>query len=143
MSPADNTMSTGERESGVAAADAVAGGAHTPGPWVVEHRSLVSHVYTEGGADDDLRLADVHQYGSATLPRQGREANARLIAAAPELLEFARAHEAWEAALIRHGRWEIPGAEGLPALTDELYDAMMELQAKRNAVILKAEGRSC
>lgn len=67
-------------------------------------------------------------------------ADARLIAAAPELLEFARAHEAWEASLIRDGRWELPGAEGLPALTDQLYDAMMTLQAKRNAAIRKATG---
>ena len=50
---------------------------HTPGPWTAIDRS---HVYTEG-----LQLVAVAQHGRSV------EANARLIAAAPELLEALQA----------------------------------------------------
>ena len=112
--------------------------AHTPGPWVC-YADLPStepdwHIVT---TSNRLRvLANVHiEPGNKT-----DEANARLIAAAPELLALAKRYEAWEANLVLHGRWETTG-DGLPTLTEDLYDEMMELQALRNAAIAKATGQ--
>lgn len=54
-----------------------------------------------------------------------------------KLLAFAQAHEAWEADLIRNGRWEATG-DGLPTLTEDIYDSMMALQALRNEAVALA-----
>lgn len=61
---------------------------HTPGPWIAHtaHESL--RVPDSVNAECGLHVCDVASYGSA--PSQ-RHANARLIAAAPDLLEALRA----------------------------------------------------
>lgn len=58
---------------------------HTPGPWVVTpHPETHVDVFGVGEIMDDKQM----QYGlSHTICYQNAEANARLIAAAPELLE--------------------------------------------------------
>lgn len=58
-------------------------GGWTPGPWKAYSLPLVSHVFDSKGAPEGYRLADVHQYGPASLSKTTREANACLIAAAP------------------------------------------------------------
>ena len=62
------------------------GTTHTPGPWGIEVSTNMGHtvrvvakVGRDGIGDDICRLGDV--------TKPGHEANARLIAAAPELLE--------------------------------------------------------
>ena len=63
----------------------------------------------------------------------------RLANAAPDLLAYAKAVEAWEAKLLmKDDSWR----NGLPVFTQELYDKWMELQAVRNAAIKKAKGES-
>lgn len=57
---------------------------HTPGPWFVPQQNAGScgtSVWARGG---DVRIADCNS-GAISLP--GRQCDARLIAAAPELLE--------------------------------------------------------
>jgi hypothetical protein len=57
---------------------------HTPGPWFVPKEnagSAATSVWARGG---DVRVADCNS-GCIALP--GRQCDARLIAAAPELLE--------------------------------------------------------
>jgi len=68
------------------------------------------------------------------------EANAKLIAAAPDLLAFARAHEKWEAEFILDSECWPLNESGMPIFSEAIYDKFMELQAMRNAAIAKATG---
>lgn len=64
---------------------------HTPGPWRIDPE--IDHAIT---TQSGLRIAEVATYGAGLVsiseiaPWHHHEANARLIAAAPELLEIAR-----------------------------------------------------
>jgi hypothetical protein len=51
-----------------------------------------------------------------------------------ESLALLTAYEKWEGQLILHGDWNT--RDGLPKFTQELYDSFMELQARRNLLIL-------
>ncbi len=65
---------------------------HTPGPWAVFRRdgySTYIHAINEGGEINTFQVASCHSATSRKyFPTRGEaEANARLIAAAPDLLE--------------------------------------------------------
>lgn len=98
--------------------------AHTPGPWFVDANGKVwrrdpRDLYENGGGvAGDHPVATVHRGWPRWEDGFPVEANARLIAAAPELLEFAKE---W---LSRQG-------------SDDNY-----MTAKARATIAKAEGRS-
>lgn len=105
---------------------------HTPGPWEAQG--------TSGGWElfawpDDGQVGDF--IGKIWAGERNAEANARLIAAAPELLEVLKAWEQWEGALILEHRENL-----LESMSTELYDQLLELQVQRNDAIAKAEGRS-
>lgn len=91
---------------------------HTPGPWHVEPSPDRVHF--------DIRVDGVH------LPLT--EANARLIAAAPDLLRLAR--EAAENATIVADLLATPGE----ASKAELVSVITALGAGARAAITKAEG---
>lgn len=59
---------------------------HTPGPWVIttgaDDERIVTSTWNADGLDDDVALV----YGGNEADPVIREANARLIAAAPDLL---------------------------------------------------------
>jgi hypothetical protein len=55
---------------------------HTPGPWRVHEKSPTLVIDKHG-----LVIAQAHSYAECGIMRDEAEANARLIAAAPELLE--------------------------------------------------------
>jgi len=57
---------------------------HTPGPWKVEHRG---YKYIVSKSRDGYITRDVCRMDGSTMAAFAQEANARLIAAAPELLE--------------------------------------------------------
>lgn len=58
--------------------------AHTPGPWSVRDADTVAYIQSGRAA----RIADVHSFLPTFGPgREERNANARLIAAAPDMLE--------------------------------------------------------
>lgn len=57
---------------------------HTPGPWVAENRNVYSSDVTGS------IVAQCKDFKFAPRPREEQEANARLMAAAPELLEVAK-----------------------------------------------------
>ena len=62
---------------------------HTPGPWgiaVPEQTDAVQRLVTFEGREYGQAIATVHGPGWGAT-REGMQANARLIAAAPELLE--------------------------------------------------------
>ena len=101
----------------------------TPGPWTYGVRKDGSIWLSIGDRDKGPhRQADIW----------AREADVRLMTAAPELSNVAKAYEAWEAALVFDGNWN----NGLPAFTQPLFDRFLEIQAMRNSALAKAEGRS-
>ena len=114
---------------------------HTPGPWLADkatyHNGYVEHFVGRDG--DAVAIA-----GDITDPetRQPSEANARLIAAAPDLLEAARLQE-------RH-EWAKRNLESIGAdpLNPERLALVMEVERTgsaanmaRKSAIAKAEGR--
>lgn len=75
-----------------------AGGAHTPGPWFSEYRRNARGGYSSEVFDADGEVVATAAWFpvrlSETTTTTNREANARLIAAAPELLAVAiKSHE--------------------------------------------------
>lgn len=106
---------------------------HTPAPWVWEKNPLTAHSFNI--LFDGIRIAEVtsgfavfsnpaHSSICPTFQGTNGEANARLIAAAPELLEFAIQAVQWfgeqadmdaggfEHAIIETGRAAIAKAKG-------------------------------
>lgn len=57
---------------------------HTPGDWIVSGDSIVT-------SDETICIATIETDGGYEATRDEREANSRLIAAAPELLEALKA----------------------------------------------------
>jgi hypothetical protein len=102
---------------------------HTPGPWSVE--DPIDHelsIVEAGKPTHEWQFIACVPHGGKSegdFPRVTAEANARLIAAAPELLEVLRIYAAYDE--------YINGVEGDPS-TDRLQ--------KAKAAIAKAEGRS-
>ena len=93
---------------------------HTPGPWIVDEACLV---WAEA-AGEYVALTDHDD--AAPIPMEQREANARLIAAAPELLEALEALS--------------PHRTGYGQSMD--WQAYNEAQKKARAAIAKAKGES-
>lgn len=106
----------------------------TPGPWRVErrrHHFQIMHDQRGKGDGYNNRVAETVQWSNATGPQTGpteAEANARLIAAAPDLLEAGEgARQAlWNA--LDHLGFECPDA----------HPAIVEL----NAAIARATGEA-
>lgn len=68
-------------------------GKYTPGPWFT-HRSGFSTVYVEARIDGGL-LQEVAACGPTEKAAEQQDANARLIAAAPDLLEALQDAALW------------------------------------------------
>jgi hypothetical protein len=104
--------------------------AHTPGPWVFEGTRLMApNAKTEW--EDAVCVVDVHGAMSGNTA-----ADSRLIAAAPDLLEVAKAYERWEADLILDAdAWR---GRDLPTISQAIWDRLIEIQALRNAAIARA-----
>ena len=60
---------------------------HTPEPWTIDEDGMICHVTTDPftGKRVNIYVAEICFIGPGTLPAQ--RANARLIAAAPDMLE--------------------------------------------------------
>ena len=94
---------------------------HTPGPWETTWPKFNCTIESRGGV-----VATV--YVGQTLSDSESEANAYLIAAAPELLKFAR------------GAWHL--CESLLAVRDGIPDESIRAMANAlRAAIDKAEGK--
>jgi hypothetical protein len=109
---------------------------HTPGPWKVvrtkdEHwRERYYGIWTDEGVEKDRPIANVDGDNAVWLPEGEDFANARLIAAAPELLEACiEARSALD---------NLMGDSDLPEDDSEEMTAMQML----SAAIAKAEGES-
>lgn len=122
---------------------------HTPGPWFVDHKSpfLVR-------AGDDIDGRHIAHIGPANYtPRfDVDEPNARLIAAAPDLLEALECVDQETMLLARMKNCELrrgKGSFGIAVMDDELalewqeYDKIRRaLEDKRFAAIAKARGEA-
>jgi hypothetical protein len=88
---------------------------HTPGPWAVFRRdgySTYIHAINEGDEINTFQVASCHSATSRKyFPTRGEaEANARLIAAAPELLEALQAMLRMTERHATHGLIATPGS---------------------------------
>lgn len=88
---------------------------HTPGPWVVAHKDMTGNVLVDAGP---YYVCTCWHYHGSVVEKE-MSANARLIAAAPELLD---------------------ALYDVDATATDAYDPVM--LAKVQAAIAKAEGRS-
>jgi len=100
--------------------------AHTPGPWVAAESVVTPEFWSIEYVDSKgARIGDI---GYLSLNPERLEANARLIASAPELLTALQAAMKFIDAHVAD-----------PDLTREMVDAYAELQAANpHAVIAKA-----
>ncbi len=131
-------------------AGAGTGGSHTPGPWRVQP-IIGTYIGTEGDpyGHGPMHIADVRGWGHLT--GQGacrldehaaiaiQTANARLIAAAPDLLEAVRAGGRYSDALMRYQEHGVRG-QMIPG-TDELERLFREWHDQGHAALEKAEGQ--
>ncbi len=93
-------------------------------------RQMNKNEISAGTNDEQRTSAD--NSTSASLEQNGMLGEGRLDAALALLAEY----EEWEAELISDNRcWGPEGMNSLPSLTQQLYDKMLELQAKRNEVL--------
>lgn len=110
---------------------------HTPGPWHVAKGGLGREIR----ADDGPFIASVYDH---TFTYGERNANAHLIAAAPELLDAARAALAYDAAIHRRGfmgEVSTAGPREHYATGDDLDALYDDWVTKARAAIAKAEER--
>lgn len=86
----------------------------TPGPWTIETKGTMFEAMVVGPD------------GARTILFQGNMANARLIAAAPDLLEACK-NVKYIAACIQNGRWEDTCWD---TIADEMYAAIAKAEGK-------------
>jgi hypothetical protein len=99
----------------------------------MQYPCLVGSIWAESGQK-------IVQYGTL-LGVQGdspdeAEANARLIAAAPEGYQLALDYERWEADVILNADW----SGETPRLRQDQWDRLIQLQEARNTFLAKARG---
>jgi hypothetical protein len=103
---------------------------HTPGPWKVQPGEISLGPYNKGLMVGPLQYAKVHVVGPFEKPLdEETRANARLVAAAPELLAMLQEVSDWNRADIRGFDDISPNMEMLKAR-----------QAALRAAIAKVEG---
>lgn len=107
--------------------------AHTPGPWAIETDSDTGELYVYGPDQEDPSNGEVYQalIHSAENNDPISKANARLIAAAPMMLE------ALKDMLMHEGERQYSGIG-----TEHDSDALEAAKAAAHAAIAAAEGRT-
>ena len=109
--------------------------AHTPGPWIVapgiENKQVlvIGSPQVVSGPLAEVRLPHYHNLGSPQLRQEEREANAHLIAAAPEMLEACSYAFIDISALLLATDWE---------LAPDVRVKLQETATKCEAAIQKA-----
>ncbi len=102
---------------------------HTPAPWVLEDRGYKFIVHKSG---DGYITRDICRMDSSTMAAFNQEANARLIAAAPDMLDALKIAKKF---IEIASDWNIDGAE-IEGEMRSTYDWLAVIQA----AIAKATG---
>lgn len=106
---------------------------HTPGPWEASQWRVCA------GLGEGQRISVVCDTANNKASRTAENAaNAKLIAAAPDLLAFAQAHEAWEAEFIMANDCWPMTSEMLPRFNETILEKFLQLQKVRNEAVAKA-----
>jgi len=103
---------------------------YTPGPWTINEKWPTEVVSAKG--------AICETDAGAPESVEEMEANARLIAAAPELLEALKAYQRLDDA---HANCKECDGEVMPELCEACFPLAYYARLKRRAAIAKAEGR--
>lgn len=109
---------------------------HTPGPWEID---------TTLHEEDPITIIEtIHGRTIAEVIEWGESNNARLIAAAPELLEALKtAHDmlvAYDFYLVKHAELKIPASTFHSKITPAMH-VLSKAIAKATAVFLMRRGR--
>lgn len=105
---------------------------HTPGPWTWGRAPLTGAIRIRNERGDWI-ASEVQ----APDTREAAEANASLLAAAPELFAAAKALEGAE---LQHANCDECEGEGVPELCPECFPRFDKARCLRRAAIRKAEG---
>lgn len=114
---------------------------HTPGPWMALTGEVTgildqaSVVHDPGKNKEYVFIAETADIDE-TLPLVVRVANARLIAAAPEMLEALKDGLTAFELFMKHANW------GASALTADAIRGANEMPGKMRSAIAKAESRN-
>lgn len=106
---------------------------HTPGPWIAQ-LNQVGADYVHIGTEGPDGVCEVQWNGSA----ENQESNARLIAAAPEMLEALEALLSYDRVVRPAFRTRPVGAPDSMARIDQ--DTLIRLEDNARAAINKAKG---
>jgi hypothetical protein len=115
---------------------------HTPGPWIIdETKALGAYgVWTDyathpghDGAWYGSLVCSVYPHNRSDVPREQRDANARLIAAAPDLLAACKAAARWIAG-------NTPMVDSSDPILGPIADEADRIAVAIHAAIRKAEG---
>ena len=111
---------------------------HTPGPWN-NRGGIILNAPLYGEINCDLVWPEDRSFDIAWIPPgTNAKANARLIAAAPELMDALEAAQQWFADLVIDGdNWK---GGSTPTLTQEMCDRCAQMQGPISAAIAKAKG---
>jgi hypothetical protein len=111
-------------------------GSHTPGPWTILYEGSIYAMAEQNGAQFDALVCHLpwSSFREFEVSPENK-ANARLIAAAPDLLDALKSAERWLSGM--HSETE----EGVETELREVHSAAWEQIDKFRAAILKAEGR--
>lgn len=112
---------------------------HTQGPWLFSPSGAVMQGYSQPFAVAEAGKPNLIAgcFGDVSGGMETAEANARLIAAAPDLLDYARAAESREAGFSVP--WNIDGSGHR---CEWCADCVARLTHMRRVAVSKAEGRS-
>lgn len=113
--------------------------AHTPGPWKdCEEAAIDYRPCYIVGADGQSTVAILHGGGpKRAISKAEERANARLIAAAPDLFECAEILEKAEEA---HANCDECEGEGAPELCVKCFPLFDDARVKRRAALAAAKG---
>ena len=111
-------------------------GKFTKGPWKARYDSQLQaliEIYNE----DRIIVAVLPDRGTVEAMSE-IEANANLIAAAPDMYEALEAYEKAEADIVLNANWYTES--GVPQITQEQFDMLIDCQTLRNKALRKARG---
>ncbi len=116
---------------------------HTPGPWeawpVSHDKDGTPHLYVRCGGDAQCRLI-VNTIAYGAISREQANANARLIAAAPDLLAACKAHVRLCSSAPVLERWQVRIDDVVESGHDSRQNAVKRIAHIRRAAITKAGG---